>query len=84
MGRLQTSGPWDAQSLRWLQGSPHFTNWANHKQLCLRSGIFLVQLRPVFVNTGNHMTVLEKLELEIAGKEDKGNAWLVKMLRRMS
>lgn len=84
MGRLQTSGPWDAQSLRWLQGSPRFMNWANHKQLCLRSGIFLVQLRPVFVNTGNHMTGLEKLELEIAGKEDKGNAWLVKMLRRMS
>lgn len=84
MGRLQTSGLWDAQSLRWLQGSPHFMNWENHKQLCLRSDIFLVQLRPVFVNTGNLMTVLENLELEIAGKEDKGNAWLVRMLRRMS
>jgi len=59
-------------------------NWENHKQLCLRSDIFLVQLRPVFVNTGNLVTVLEKLELEMAGKEDKGNAWLVRMLGRMS
>lgn len=84
MGRLQTSGRWDAQSLRWLQGSPHFMNWENHKQLCLRSVTFLVPLTPVFVNTGNLMTVLEKLELEIAGKEDKGNARLVRMLRRMS
>lgn len=84
MGRLQTSGLWDAQSSRWLQGSLRFMNWENHKQLCLRSDIFLVQLGPVFINTGSLMTVLEKLELEIAGKEDKGNAWLVRTLRRMS
>lgn len=44
MGRLQTSGLWDAQSLRWLQGNPHFMNWENHKQPCLRSDIFFVQL----------------------------------------
>lgn len=46
MGRLQTSGRWDAQSSRWLQESLPFMNWENHKQLCLRSDIFPAHLRP--------------------------------------
>lgn len=81
-GRLQTSGLWDALSLRWPQGNPRFMNWENHKQLCLRSDIFLVHHTLVFINTGNLVTVLERLELE--GKEDKGNTWVMRMLRRMS